>query len=128
MPFRIIEKNAGPGTASRAIVVHARTLEFYRQFGIAEDLVQYGIISGKTKFYKNGKLKAEIPFKDIGKQISPYPFLLSLPQDEHETILVEQLKARGVEVEWNTQLVSFTENKDQIQVNIDKSGAKEEET
>jgi 2-polyprenyl-6-methoxyphenol hydroxylase-like FAD-dependent oxidoreductase len=30
---RIVEKNAGPGEASRAMAVHARTLEFYRLLG-----------------------------------------------------------------------------------------------
>ena len=30
---RIIDKTSEPGTTSRALVVHARTLEFYRQLG-----------------------------------------------------------------------------------------------
>ncbi len=32
---RIIDKTAEPGTTSRALAVQARTLEFYRQVGIA---------------------------------------------------------------------------------------------
>ena len=35
VPFRIIDRNAGPGTASRAMAVQARTLEFYDQLGFA---------------------------------------------------------------------------------------------
>src|SRR5580698_5875413 len=31
---RIVDKTAAPGTTSRAIVMHARNLEFYRQLGI----------------------------------------------------------------------------------------------
>ena len=34
VPFRLIDKNAGPGQASRAMAVQARTLEFYRGLGI----------------------------------------------------------------------------------------------
>ena len=30
-PFRLIDKNSGPGQASRAMAVQARTPEFYRQ-------------------------------------------------------------------------------------------------
>jgi 2-polyprenyl-6-methoxyphenol hydroxylase-like FAD-dependent oxidoreductase len=36
---RIIDKTPAPGTTSRALVVHARTLEFYRQVGLAEAVV-----------------------------------------------------------------------------------------
>jgi len=44
VPFRIIEKNSGPGQASRAMAVQARTLEFYRQLGIAEQTIASGIL------------------------------------------------------------------------------------
>jgi 2-polyprenyl-6-methoxyphenol hydroxylase-like FAD-dependent oxidoreductase len=37
---RIVDAAAEPGTTSRALVVHARTLEFYRQMGLAEALLQ----------------------------------------------------------------------------------------
>ena len=43
VPFRIVEKRAGPGEASRAMAVQARTLEFYRQLEIAEEVVAGGI-------------------------------------------------------------------------------------
>lgn len=42
VPFRIIEQNDEPGKTSRAMVVHARTLEFYRQFGLAHRLTEAG--------------------------------------------------------------------------------------
>jgi 2-polyprenyl-6-methoxyphenol hydroxylase-like FAD-dependent oxidoreductase len=38
-PFRLIDRNSGPGQASRAMAVQARTLEFYRQLGIADEVV-----------------------------------------------------------------------------------------
>ena len=41
-PFRLIDKNSGPGQASRAMAVQARTLEFYRQLGIADEVVAAG--------------------------------------------------------------------------------------
>ena len=40
---RIIDKTDGPGTTSRAMVVHARTLEFYRQVGLAQRAIDGGI-------------------------------------------------------------------------------------
>ena len=37
---RIVDKVAEPGTTSRALAVQARTLEFYRQIGLADTLVE----------------------------------------------------------------------------------------
>jgi 2-polyprenyl-6-methoxyphenol hydroxylase-like FAD-dependent oxidoreductase len=41
--FRVISNAAGPGEQTRAMGVHARTLEFYRQFGIADAVVAAGV-------------------------------------------------------------------------------------
>jgi 2-polyprenyl-6-methoxyphenol hydroxylase-like FAD-dependent oxidoreductase len=38
--IRIIDKTAEPGTASRALMVQARTLELYRQVGLADNVVR----------------------------------------------------------------------------------------
>ena len=42
IPVRIIDKTAEPGTTSRALAVQARTLEFYRQIGIADEVIARG--------------------------------------------------------------------------------------
>ena len=39
---RIIDRTAGPGTASRALGIQARTLELYRLLGLAEAVVAAG--------------------------------------------------------------------------------------
>jgi 2-polyprenyl-6-methoxyphenol hydroxylase-like FAD-dependent oxidoreductase len=41
--FHCIDENAGPGEHSRAMAVQARTLEFYREFGFADEMVRQGI-------------------------------------------------------------------------------------
>jgi 2-polyprenyl-6-methoxyphenol hydroxylase-like FAD-dependent oxidoreductase len=107
---RIIDKNSGPGQASRAMAVHARTLEFYRQLGFADAVVNLGIRIETIHLREHGDDIAELPLKDIGAGLSPYPFVLAFPQDDHERFLVEQLTASGVAVEWNTELESFTQD------------------
>jgi len=39
---RIIDKTAEPGTTSRALAVHARTLELYRQLDLTGDVIARG--------------------------------------------------------------------------------------
>ena len=54
---RIIEKTAEPGTTSRAVAVQARTLEFYRQTGLADAVVERGRQAVAARL-KNGGAEA----------------------------------------------------------------------
>ena len=42
-----------------------------------------------------------------GKGISPFPYALIFPQDEHERLLIDRLREMGVAVERSTELVGF---------------------
>jgi hypothetical protein len=100
---RIIDKVAEPGTTSRALAVQARTLEFYRQAGIADAVIEGGVKIAHLNFWANGARAARVPFQRIGEGLSPYPFPLVFPQDAHERLLIEQLEAEGVGVERRTE-------------------------
>jgi 2-polyprenyl-6-methoxyphenol hydroxylase-like FAD-dependent oxidoreductase len=106
---RLIDKSSGPGETSRAMVVQARTLELYRQLGLAQAVVAAGYQTPAMNLWVQGKHKGQISLVDAGKQISPYPFVLTFPQDHHERFLVERLHGLGVEVERQTELLSFTD-------------------
>ncbi|MEO8715096.1 MAG: FAD-dependent monooxygenase [Acetobacteraceae bacterium] len=107
--IRIIDKTTGPGTTSRALVVHARTLEFYRQIGLADAAVERGVPFRAINLWVRGRKAAHAPLGDMGVGLSPYPFMLILPQDEHEQLLVEELGKLGITVERRTELTSFIE-------------------
>ena len=111
VPFRIIDQHAGPAEESRALAVHARNLEFYAQLGMAEAMVEAGTQVGGIRVLEGGSERAHIPLGDIGEGLSPYPFILDFPQDEHEQFLVDRLRERGVEVERRATLVSFTQGR-----------------
>lgn len=102
--FRIVDQAAGPATASRAMIVHARTLELYRQIGLDADITAAGIPIRAMHLRANGDEKAVLPFGEIGQGLSPYPYLLSYPQDDHERLLAQKLTERGVTIEWQTTL------------------------
>jgi 2-polyprenyl-6-methoxyphenol hydroxylase-like FAD-dependent oxidoreductase len=119
---RIVDKNSGPGQASRAMAVHARTLEFYRQLGFADTVVNLGIQIDAIRLREAGEEIAELPLHDIGAGLSPYPFVLAFPQDDHERFLVAQLKAEGVDVEWNTELESFTQDEWGVRAVLERDG------
>lgn len=112
--FRIIEKNPGPGLASRAMALQARTLEFYRQLGFADEVVARGIQIQRVHLRRGNHETAVLELNNIGAGLSPFPFALSFPQDEHERFLVEKLRELGVEVEWNTELLEFADCGDHL--------------
>lgn len=102
---RIIDKKAGVTRESRALGVQARTLELYRQLGIAETIVGSGVQVQNIFMRKDGRTVANVNVKDFGIGLSPFPFILCLPQDVHEKILVDHLESLGVRVEWERELV-----------------------
>ena len=77
--IRIIDKVAEPGTTSRALVVHARTLEFYRQLGIADEVVEGGIKFEAVNLWVKSDKSARRP-RRLGQGLSPFPFMLIFPR------------------------------------------------
>ncbi|MEO5666462.1 MAG: FAD-dependent monooxygenase [Bdellovibrionota bacterium] len=122
---RIVDKRVKPGENSRAIGVQARTLEFYGQMGLADAVIAHGIKIENFHLRGGGSEAARFSLKDMGADMSPYPYILSYPQDEHEKFLVQELAKHGVSVEWETELVSFVEEGERIDVKI-KKGLHEE--
>jgi 2-polyprenyl-6-methoxyphenol hydroxylase-like FAD-dependent oxidoreductase len=55
-----------------------------------------------------------IPLGDIGRDISPYPYLLILGQDDNERLLGEALRHRGLAVRWKTELVGLAQEPDHV--------------
>jgi 2-polyprenyl-6-methoxyphenol hydroxylase-like FAD-dependent oxidoreductase len=115
---RIVDKTAGPGSTSRAVVVHARTLELYRQVGLAEDVVRAGMPNPAINLWVRGKRRARISFGEAGSSLTPYPFILVYPQDLHERLLIDRLETLGVRVERNTELTGFTQHDDHVQATL----------
>jgi 2-polyprenyl-6-methoxyphenol hydroxylase-like FAD-dependent oxidoreductase len=122
---RIIDKTAGPGTTSRALAVHARTLELYRQLGIAGEVVERGLELDAINLWVRGQHVGRADFGDIGQGLSPYPYILIYPQDEHEALLIDHLRRHGVEVERRTELVGFEERDGRVIARLRRSDGAE---
>jgi len=129
---RLISDAEGPGRESRAMVVQARTLEFYGQLGFADAVIERGVIAETAHVREGGESSPSrevlsISFKEIGAGLSPYPFALAYPQDDHERFLIERLSQQGVEVEWGARLSGFRENADGIRATIAHRNGQAEE-
>src|SRR5271163_4991944 len=92
---RIVDQTSEPGTTSRALAVQARTLELYDQISLAHAVVERGRRAVAANLWVSGKKEGHIVFGDMGQGLSPFPYAVIFPQDEHERLLVERLKACG---------------------------------
>ncbi len=115
---RIVDKVGEPGTTSRALVVHARTLEFYHQLGVAEDVVAQGLPFDSVNLWSYGRHVARAELGAIGTGVTPFPHLVIYPQDRHERLLIEHLARAGVQVERNVELVGFTDRGDAVDTRL----------
>ena len=123
---RIIDAAAEPGTTSRALAVHARTLELYRQLDLADAVVEAGHTVPAVNLWVRGKKEAEVSFKDVGADLTPYPFLHIFPQDEHERLLIDRLRAFGITVERRTEFVGYVDEGGRVTARLrGASGAEE---
>ena len=123
---RIVDKAAQPGTTSRALAVQARTLELYQQVGLADAVVARGWKTIAVNLWVAGKKVARAPIGSIGTDISPFPFALTFPQDQHERLLIERLAAAGVEVERPTELLRFEDAAGRVRAHLKRPDGAEE--
>lgn len=123
---RIIDKTAGPGTTSRALAVHARTLELYSQLDLAEPVIARGHKVAGVNLWVQGRNKSRVSFETAGADVTPYPFLHIFPQDQHEQLLVERLEALGVSVERQLELIGYKETATGIVARLRHAGGSEQ--
>ena len=123
---RIIDKTAAPGTTSRALAVQVRTLELYDHLGLARDVIERGRRFVAANLWVRGTKAGRVAFGDVGMGLSPFPYALIFPQDEHERVLIAQLAARGVEVERGTTLIDFEDRGDLVSARLRRTDGTEE--
>ena len=124
--FRIVDHNPEPARESRALVVHARTLELYAQAGFAHTAIANGIEFAAVNLWAAGSRVARVAIGDIGADVSPYPYMLVLAQDRHERLLVEHLATQGVQVERSTELTGFEQDERRVVARLRRADGTEE--
>jgi 2-polyprenyl-6-methoxyphenol hydroxylase-like FAD-dependent oxidoreductase len=108
----IIEKNPRPSIQTKALAVQARTLEIYSHLGIIERALELGARGTGANMWVEGRRAARVPLGDIGRDLSPYPFVLILGQDDNERLLGEALRKWDMDVQWSTELVALEQSSD----------------
>ncbi|MDQ3713919.1 MAG: FAD-dependent monooxygenase [Acidobacteriota bacterium] len=124
--FVILDKKETTTPYSKAIGVQARTLEIYEQIGLASKLIEQGAIAAKARMVVGGEVRGEAVFSEMGKGMSPYPFILIVEQGRHEKILYDFIKSNGRDVLWNTELESFTQDETGVKATVKNANGETE--
>jgi 2-polyprenyl-6-methoxyphenol hydroxylase-like FAD-dependent oxidoreductase len=122
---RIVDKLSSSGTTSRALAVQARTLEYYQQIGLAEAVVGRGHKVAGLNLWVRSRQAARVPLANLGEGLTPFPFPIIFPQDEHEALLIERLRELGVEIERQSELLRFEEREAEIVATLIRNGVEE---
>ena len=120
IPHRLIDLAPRPDPHSRALVIHARTLEFYDQLGIVDRIVEAGTKVDGMVIYRSGIEQCKIRWYALtgNEDLSRYPYALSLQQDQHEAILNEVIAERGLKIERGVELVDARELEDSVRCTL----------
>jgi 2-polyprenyl-6-methoxyphenol hydroxylase-like FAD-dependent oxidoreductase len=106
IPVRLVDQYTAPSATSRALAVHARTVELMQQRGIAADMAGLGNKAFAAAVHDGHMLLGRIDLHAID---SRFNYVLLLAQSETERILRERLLQAGLLVERATQMVAFTQ-------------------
>src|SRR5262245_29165642 len=105
---RIIDRADGAVLQSRAVGIHARTLEVLDVMGLAERFLECGHAVRRFRFYSNGRSLTEL---DLSRNGSRFGFMLNVPQHVTERLLRARVAELGGAIEQGVELVAFQQDR-----------------
>jgi 2-polyprenyl-6-methoxyphenol hydroxylase-like FAD-dependent oxidoreductase len=113
---RVLDKSPSQAKESRAFAVQARTMELFQSLGLAEAFLDKGVLAAGARVYVDGEPAAGFDLDDLGRDDTPFPLMLIIPQSETEAILVDDLDRLGVAVERGIEATSLDQTSDGVVV------------
>ena len=110
---RIIERRHEAARPSRALILHPRTLEVLRPLGVTQALLAKADIA-PTVYLHLGRRSVRVSLGDLALPDTAFPHLSLIRQMDVETVLIQALAARGVEVERGTELAGVHDGTDGV--------------
>src|ERR1700722_19643998 len=117
---RVIDKLAQPTDQSRAIAVHARSLDMFDRMGIVDEMLGTGVKAIAMQMHSGGRDLFRVPFGEVDSA-----FTLTTAQTETERVLNERLQSFGVTVERGVELIELSQHDDGVHLTLQKGGSTE---
>jgi 2-polyprenyl-6-methoxyphenol hydroxylase-like FAD-dependent oxidoreductase len=121
--FVILDGNEKTTHLSKAMVVHARTLEIFNEIGLAQKAVAQGQRAERFNIVSRGKVRGQLQLRAFGEGLSQFPFALILEQSKTEKLLADYLSGKEIPIQWRSEMTHFAEESDGVIVYYkDKDG------
>jgi 2-polyprenyl-6-methoxyphenol hydroxylase-like FAD-dependent oxidoreductase len=118
---RIVEQLEQPSLLSRALVVQARTLEVFDDFGLADEALARGRRTEAFNVVGTGGVRTRVPMQAFTWAETRFPFMLMLPQDTTEELLTGYLGTLGVTVERGLGLEDFQQDASGVEATLKRA-------
>ena len=120
--YIIIDQKSGTTDQSRALVVHARSMEIYQQMGLSDQIMADGQPNDGVNLYKRGRKVATVQVVDKDEKRTPFPFLMMYEQSKNERLLYDHLLSQHRRVQWETTVQSIRLNNGNYIVETNQQG------
>ncbi|HUR08447.1 MAG TPA: FAD-dependent oxidoreductase [Nonomuraea sp.] len=91
----IVDAQAESLNTSRAAVVHARTLELLKPYGVASAMTAHGVHTPRFTIRDRDRVLVPVPFDGLA---TPFPYTLMISQADTEAFLLARLEELGGKV------------------------------
>ncbi|PVZ09121.1 2-polyprenyl-6-methoxyphenol hydroxylase-like FAD-dependent oxidoreductase [Actinomycetospora cinnamomea] len=120
LTVRIVDRKPQRATFSKALVVHARTLEVFEAMGVAEAVLAEGRPFAALNVHAGrGRRATRIDLLGLPWGDTAYPFWLSIPQYATEGVLEGRLDRLGVAVDWGVALDRLDDRRSHVESRLE---------
>ena len=120
---RIVDKDAGTKTISKALILHVRTQEMFDAMGAIAAEKAVSIPLRQIALHAYGKLLGHLRADTID---SPHPHPIILGQNRTEQVLEEHLHSLGGQVDWQVEATGFEQDENRVSVTLRHQDGSEE--
>ena len=117
--WQLIEARSSQSAHSKALAIFPRTLEIFDMAGLVAPFLETANRVTKVAITTQGRPLAHMRF---APEETPYPFIAMVPQNITEELLVEALRNRGGEIQYETSFVSAEQRDGYVTVTLDHQG------
>jgi len=117
--WRLIEERSSQSEHSKALAIFPRTLEIFDMAGIVPPFLEKANRVTRVALMTQHRTLAHMKFEP---EESPYSFIAMVPQDVTERLLVEELRRKGGNVEYETKFIRADPQDDGVDVTIERKG------
>jgi 2-polyprenyl-6-methoxyphenol hydroxylase-like FAD-dependent oxidoreductase len=117
--WRLIEERSTQSEHSKALAIFPRTLEIFDMAGVVTPFLERANRVTKVAVMTRDRTLARMKFEP---HESPYSFVAMVPQDVTEKLLLEELRRKGGDVEYETKLISAKQDEDGVDATIEHRG------